>query len=261
MRTKTLLAFTAGSALATLYTRSVWIVAAAGLLANAGAFQFGMIMLQILKLIVILSFRRLRAANLVMIFDFFSLELLLLPVLVLVGLLTGDASVTGFEYGLFSTWPLSLALVFVPFAAFRVTRGVLRDELPSSVIPGAVLVTGLAAFSAQVVSTSPSGATADFTGALVGGFVSSAAKFPALGLDPIIALALPVLYVSLAVYAAIGRIPTGAAPGPALLIALFSSFVVLLWTATVVSIPGAVLLFALPTFGLLAVVWWFGRGQ
>jgi len=262
MRTGPVLAFVVGSALASLYLRSVLIVVASGYLANAGSFQVGMIILQILKLVVILSFRRLRDANMVMIFDLFSVELLLLPVLVLANLLTGDNSVAGFEYALFSTWPLGLAMVFVPFAAYRVTRGVLRDELPSSVIPGAVLVTGLAAYSAQVVSATPSNAaTADFTRALVGGFISSAGIFAPLSLDPIIALTLPVLYVSLATYAAIGRTPTGAGFGPALLIALFSSFVVLLWTVTVVSIPGSVLLFAVPTFGLLGVVWWSGRGE
>jgi hypothetical protein len=249
-------------ALASLYARTVWIVAAQGFLANAGAFQIGMILLQTLKLAVILSFRRLREGNMVMIFDIFSIELLILPLLVLAGLLTGDTSISGLEFNLFSTWPLSLALAFVPFAGYRVVRGMKRDELASSVIPGAVLVTGLAAFSAQVVSTPAAQAgSVDFTRALVGGLVSAAGTIPPLFLDPVLAVALPVLYVSLVVYAAIGRTPSGASLGPALLIALVSSLVVLLWTVTVVSMPGAILYFGVPTFGLLAAVWWSGRGK
>lgn len=260
MKSTTALAGVAGAALVSLYFRSLWLVAAQGFLANASTFQIGMILLQSLKLLVILSVKRLREANMLLVFDVFSLELLSLPFLVVAYLLSGYAPITGFEYGLFSTWPLGLALVFVPFAAFRVVRAMLRDGLLSSVFPGAVLVAGLAVFSAQAVSTPAAQAgSADFTKDLVGGIVSSAGRISPLGLDPVTAVSLTVLFLCVVLYAAVGRAQPEAGPGPALTVALLSSLLVLGWTVSVVGLPGAILYFALPTLMLVAAVWWSGR--
>ena len=260
MKTGTVLAAAAGAALVALYLRSLWLLVANGFLASAGAFQIAMILLQASKLIIVMSAQRLRDGNMIMIFDIFSIELLTLPILVLAGLLTGVSSFAGIEVALFSTWPLALAVVFVPFAAFRVARAMLSDGLPSEVVPGAVLVSGLTAFTG-LVATVPGLGTTDFTRALVGGFISSAGTISPLALDPVTEAALPLLFTSIVVYAAIGRAAPGGSMIPALILALVSTVIVLVWTAAVISVPGAVFYFIAPTFGLLAVVWWSGRGR
>lgn len=209
---------------------------------------------QLLRLGTAVSIQRLRKASLLSLFAYFAAEILLLPVLGVLGLLTGDPAYSVIFRLLFASW---FSLIFVSFSPFLVARyaaSLLSRERLSRVLPEGVFLFGLLAFSLSIFSGASAGSFGSGFSALnqaPTGLVSAGLSFVSVSVT-VTAIA---IYLGLMLYS-LARAGSDSLPWTKTLALALSGSVL----AFLVSLPlglfesGSVYLLAVPTAAVVGVL-------
>lgn len=260
MRSGLILALAAGFSLLALYVSFVSTFLQANLLAGATVLELSIFTLQLLKVAVIASIKRLRNSPAAVILDILGAELVvLLTALAIVYVYPGIQSAPSLMTQILLAWIAGVATFGTPFAAYRLAKSMLGGESLVGVLPSAVFLSEfmiLLTAGANAASVSGNGLP-DFTRAmlLVGAGVSTAGGqvTAATALPPLV-----ILYISLLLYA----LALGESEGPSRLkglaaLALFATAVT--YTAAYTASAFAVSLTYVvlpPTLVTVVLMWW-----
>jgi len=231
----------------------VWLVNGATFLPS-DAIQAAVVVTAAIRVLVILSVKRLRKAEFILIVDILSLEILFLPFLAVAYILFHTPWLPSTMTQIAFTWPLALLLVFPVFAIYKIATLTRDGSSLTMVLPSAAAMFTFLAVLESVTKLTPqgsglSGLSVTLASALVGGVASAVAL-------PGVALAGVVLYVALMVYAASRARPEGSSWNPMLALAVIGTLVALGWSLLASDFTGlAVFALGIPAAAILAAVW------
>ncbi len=225
-----------------------------------------MVVAQIAKVAIILSFKRLRYAKSATIWVIFALETLIIPFLTGAFVVTGDREYLDLFRDFFAVWPVALLLVATPYLIFRFSVQMFRSVKLSRVLTSSVLEFSFFAFVANLFLTGAQGLTS--MESVLGLFVSGLRSALVGGrgvLLPSNLLTAPsiILYLALIVYSTLPEnansdldIPT------ALLIPLLSTVTLLTWVLFAIEFsPSAIVSLTVPSVVIAGLLWWISRAK
>lgn len=230
-----------------------WLVVGVTFLPS-NAVQAAVVVTAAIRVVVILSIKRLRKGEFILVIDILSLEILCLPILALTYFILHTSWLPAVITQIAFTWPLALLLVFPVFAIYKIATLARDGSSLSTVLPSAAAMFVLLAVLESATKLAPQGSglaglSVTLASAMVGGVASAVAL-------PGVALAGVVLYVALMVYAASRSRPEGASWNPMLLLAVIGTLVALGWSALASGFTGlAVLALGVPAAAILAAIW------
>lgn len=225
-----------------------------------------MIVAQIAKVAIILSFKKLRYAKSTTIWVIFALETLIIPFLTGAFLVTGDREYLNFFRDLFAVWPVTLLLVATPYLIFRFSAQMFRSVKLSRVLTSTVLEFSFFTFVANLFLTGAQGLTN--MESVLGLFVSGLRSALVGGREVLLPsnlLTAPsiILYLALIVYATLSENGNSDFEIPiALLIPLLSTVALLTWVLIAIEfIPSAVFSLTVPSVVIAGLIWWISRAK
>jgi hypothetical protein len=217
------------------------------------------------RMILILSFRRLREGAPALVVDVLSAEVLAIPFLAVAYFLLGNPLFASEMKELFSVWPAAFLLVFPAYAIYKLSD-LMREStsLLTSVLPSATGVFALLSLL-TTMSTVPShshglaGFPALLISALSSSFLGGVAPQGSLW-D--VAVAGVLLYVVLMVYAVTKERDPSISLELTLSFAVLASLVALGWALLASHVTGPPSLdFDLPGMMILVIIWWISRAH
>lgn len=214
----------------------------------------------VLRLVVILSFKRFRRAGTITIVDILSLEVLFIPFLALAYAFLGDPIFTTAIREVLSAWPFGLALVVPIFGVYKLSSLMRESARLTVVLPPATALFALLALLESATTLKPQApGLAGFLQIMASSFSGGVASGTAL---PGVAVTGIVLYVVLMVYASARGRDDPTSWNLTLLLAVVGTLVTLGWALVAPEITdSAALAFGVPGLGLIAIVWWFARAR
>ncbi|MDG6963641.1 MAG: hypothetical protein JRN27_02350 [Nitrososphaerota archaeon] len=253
------LAFSAAGGLLLIDANFMVAFAFTGLIATATLLEIVLFGVQLAKTMALLAVKPLREAGPALLVDLYGADLFLLPLLLATSPLTGLPFASSAMDQVFRGWTAGVAFSGLPYAAYRIGRGMLRSSALTAVVPSGVVVSEI-----SILMTNASlSAAASGTGlyGLVDSFLKGSGTEPPTGPASLVGMA--VVYVSLLAYAVLGlesRSAIGRNSG--LLAGLLATAGALAWAfgTSSLSLPPA-LLFMPPTLAMAAATWWLTRGH
>jgi hypothetical protein len=257
------LAAVIGGPLVVLYLGLLSLAAFKGALVPTSELAAAIAVAQILKLILVFSWKRLRDGNMILAFDVFSAEMLLLPFLEGAFFLTGDKYYIQLTGALFFSWPTAALLSFPVYSLYRFVVSLVRGGKASSVLLSGTAQLGILVTLLSVVSSvSPDqglqGLPRQF-GALITGQASAGSTLGAF--DSVVTAATVMVYLGLLFYATSWRDGSWNAGFPRVLaLSLLGTILTLLWSLGSGEISrSSLIVFTAPTSIGIAALWWLGR--
>ena len=225
-------------------------------------FEGTIFLLQVLKLIAILTVRRLRYASYALIMDLFLIEPLALPVIAVFNIASGTGYLSPLAESLFLTGIASVALVLPIYMMFRILVGMLRGASLVSVVPAVTAVAGSMLFFTGTAASAPQSAVglAGFGQSMFSFAASGVAASPYFPNLPSVA-AMVSIYVSLLLYTG----PVGTEGGLSRLnitmaVMGAATVAVFIWVYLAFLLTTETLLiFVAPTVALSSLAWWYSR--
>jgi len=134
----------ASAALLALYVNFVELFAQGNLLNGATSLELGIFLLQLFKVIVIISIKRLRNSPSATVIDIFGAELVvLLPTLVIGNLYFGVSSAPDLMVQILLAWIAGVMTFGTPLATYRLAKAMVKGDSLVSVLPSAVFLSEL----------------------------------------------------------------------------------------------------------------------
>ena len=231
----------------------VWLVGSATFLPS-DAIQAAVVLTAAIRVLVILSVKRLRTGEFILIIDILSLEILILPFLAVAYIILHASWLPSVMTQIAFTWPLALLLVFPIFAVYKIATMTRDGSSLTMVLPSAAALFTFLAVLESATKLAPQGSgLAGLSNTVVSALVGGVASAVAL---PGVALAGVVLYVALMVYAASRARPGGSSWNPMLALAVIGTLVALCWSILAVDFTGlAVFALGIPAAAILAAIW------
>lgn len=253
----------AASALAFLYLDFAYTLAASGIFSRATPLEFGILGIQVGKVAVISSTKRLRNIRLINYINIAGAELpFLLLGLLLAYLDLGSHSIANLMNQVFLAWVAGVTIAGAPYGIYRLTRGMRNKERLAVVLPSAVFLSELIVLllvGARLSATSGSGLVG-LSRAILLYSVGLAGK-GVLTLDSYTLVVFAILYVSLILHALLPADLDSSSVTRASALALFASIITYsaAYLSSGFSVP--MLYFVLPPTMLSAgLIWWITRG-
>lgn len=158
LRIASVVAGVLGTALSYQYIFAAWLFAQNGRFYPANLLEVIILTIQLVKLVTILSIKRLRQMKLTNILDVWAVEILAVPLLIALSVTRGGPIYISLAGELFLAWGSAVLLVFPVFAIYKVTTVVLKGVSLTTLLPSATSVFSLlalliAALSQQSVSS------------------------------------------------------------------------------------------------------------
>ncbi|MDG6988223.1 MAG: hypothetical protein JRN21_02745 [Nitrososphaerota archaeon] len=253
------LSFSAAGGLLLIDANFMVAFAFGGPIYSATPFEIVLFGVQLVKTVAFLAAKPLRGAGPALLVDIYGADLFLLPLLLAASPLTGLPFAFAAMDQVFRGWTAGVAFSGLPYAAYRIGRGMLRSDTLTAVIPS-----GIIASEISILMTNASlSAAASGTGlsGLVDSFLKGSGTEPPTGPAALVGMA--VVYISLLTYAVLG-LDTRSAIGRnrGLLAGLLATggALALAFGTSGLSLPPA-LLFMPPTLVMAAATWWLTRGH
>jgi hypothetical protein len=220
---------------------------------------------QIVKVVIILSVRRLRFAKSATIWIIFALETLVIPFLTGAYFVTGDRGYLELFRSIFAIWPVALLLVAPPYLIFRFSAEMFMSAKLTKVMTSAVTEFSFLAFTASLFL---------LTGASSVGSMESVLTLFAIGIRtaarsgegitlPSSLLTPPsiILYLALVVYATLPANDVSDLYVPTvLLVPLLGTVTLLVWVYFAAeSVSNALISLTIPSVAIAGFLWWIGR--
>jgi hypothetical protein len=237
----------------------VWLIFSATFLPS-NAIESFIVITAAVRMAAILSVRRLRRAETLVIIDILSLEVLSLPFLALGYLFLGNPIfILGIREVLFA-WPFALILVSPIYGIYKLST-LMRDNASLAIIlPSTVMLFALLAIldSATKLTPQASGLTGlsdSLISVFIGGLVPEVAP-------PGVAVTGIVLYIALILFATTRGRDIRTSINPILVLAVAGTLVALGWAFAALSITDlASLAFGVPGVAIAAVLWVISRAH
>jgi hypothetical protein len=128
------------------YVFALWLFVQNGSFYPVNLLETVVLGIQVAKLIVILSVKRLRKTKFTNVLDIWAVEILAVPVLIGLSVSQGDALYVSWAGDIFLAWGAAVLLIFPVFAIYKITSMVLRDASLTTLLPSATSVFALLAF-------------------------------------------------------------------------------------------------------------------
>ncbi len=255
----TVLSLTAAAAIAmgVLYARFVWVIA------NEYLVPFTLLELlvfstMLLRVGAFFLVPRLRHASASLVFDVLAVEVLLVPILIPLYLVTGSGFYSALWDQLFVAWVFALLVIGPSLMLFRLTKALLEGGkllvlLPSSAAMFAVLWSLQGISPASGGSAGPNSLIESYLGGISQGGVTTIAS-------PVLAAAGIVCFIAIGLYAATTNGRQGSLRSRPLLVCLLGIVVALAWVAAFSTLTAnSVLSLSVPTTAIGGVLWWVTR--
>ena len=251
--------YLAAGGLLLIDARFIIAFALSGLVASATPLELALFVLQIAKTATVLGLRPLRMASPAILVDLYGADLFLLPALLAAIPLVGVPFATAASYDVIRGWTAGVAFAGLPYAAFRLGRGMLRSSSLAATVPAGIIASELSILMANATL----GAAAAKTGltGVVDSFLRGSGTIPLA--DPVALGGMAVVYASLLAYAVLGlEVPRAIDGNRGLLAGLLSTAAAAALALGTSRLPfPPALLFIPPTLAMAAATWWFARGR
>jgi hypothetical protein len=209
---------------------------------------------QVARTLIILAVPRFRRAGFLAVLDVFTIEILTVPVLVIISLGYGDASLLAVAGQIIWAWPPAFLIAFLPLSMYRLVSKMSQNPSLSLTIPA---ITGIFVSLAFLAS-----ATTSYTS--VDGLMGISKLVVAAIFGSIIKASIPydvtaagiALYLVLIVYAVSQGNEAPAARGMLLVLAVVGAAAAIGWELAAGSFTGSdLLVFGLPAIVLAGLIW------
>src|SRR5271169_270664 len=197
-RAKALLALAMAAPLAYMYLLFLSWVISNRILPGANYVETTVVATQLIRLVLIVSVKRLRRASITQVFNIFSIEIFSFPALIALSLLFGDHYLLSVALTIVATLPSGLLCVVPALVIYRLTSAMGRDRRLLFTVPPAIALFALFAFVTGAVISQPAPVG---LGGLSSLLLSALLKTRSIDTTPLVVLASIPLYLSLATYA------------------------------------------------------------
>ena len=216
----------------------------------ANSFELALLGSQVLRLVVLLSFRRLRRNGIVAI-DIFAAEILVIPAL-LVAFILGNKTFLPLAGDVLMVWASAFLLVFPAFAIYKVGAMIRGDAPFMTLIPSATGVFAILVFVLSATTQSATGVgLSGMTSLVLATFTHGAVEATPLASDAGI-----LLYLGLVVYATMAGRDAPKSRDLLLFFPVLGTASAVIWgLAATQYTTNTFLVFGIPSFALVAVLW------
>ncbi len=236
-----------------------WLVLGAVLLSSNSVASL-VVISAALRMAAIVCVKRLRTADLLVIIDILSLEIVSIPFLALASLFSGNPVFAEAIRQVLFAWPFALILVSPVYGIYKLAT-LMRDSASlSTVLPSTVMLYALLAIILTATTlTSPSSGLAGLSQTLVAVFLGGLSHEVA---PPEVGAAGILLYVVLILYATTRGRDIRASLNSILILAVVGSLVALGWAFLATGVTDlASLAFGVPGVALAAFLWGVSRAH
>ena len=252
-----LLAAAASASMAVLYLRFIWIVIMAYLVPFT-VLELVVLSTMLARISAFFLVPGWRRSNPALMFDVLSVEVLIIPILSLLGLVTGSSFYGALSDQIFVAWAFALLVMGPSIMLFRFSRALLEGVRLSVVLPtSAAIFAGL--WSLQGISATPvinSGASS-LLGNYLGGISQGTTELES---SPIVAVAGVVAFISMGLYATLVKGGEVVVRGRLLFMVLLGIVGALAFVVGISFVIGdSALSLSVPTTALGALMWWATR--
>jgi hypothetical protein len=211
------------------------------------------------RLVAMLSVRRLRQAKASLIVDVFAADVLVIAALLAFFAVTRATVYMSVLTTYATAWPTALLLVFPPFAMYRFASRMLAGAGLSNVVPSAIGLFALLVIPAEVATLQTRvqslGATSHLLLSVLLGQAESTVLLPEITFTGFL------FFFALTLYAVTRDEASAGRSGP-LTVAIAGSLVALGWSeAGAYLTDDLFLLFAVPGLTIIGIIWWTTRGH
>ncbi len=260
LRVLTLLAMVTAVALASLYSLLLYWLVTSGSLSGLSGVQSLILGSAVLRLVIVMLWKRARNSNFLVIIDFFSLEVLTVPFLAVVFYFYHYAFLPGLVQEVFLSWPSALLIALPVVAIYRLARSMGRGNTLTTVIPSGASLFSLLGF---MVSTTSLANTVNGLTGLTEHFISSLTSAgPLKTSTPSVEVAGITFYVVMMVYAATRGGPVEQTVEFPLIFTVLASLVALVWVTSLSFLAiTSQIIFGVPGMLMLVALWWVTRAR
>ena len=258
-RSNGVLALAAAAPLVYTYLLFISWLVSNRVLPGANYIEVSIFITQLIRLVLLLSVKRLRTASIAQIFNIFGLEAFSFVAIAVFYVWSGNPYCVTLFLTIFSAWPAGLICAVPVYVIYRLTVGMWTDQRLMSVLPAAVALFALLAFVISAVSSGP--APQGLAG-LSSVLLSTLLQARAIVVTPTISLSGVPLYLSLLTYATTQGMGASSGRNNSLLLVVFGTLVAIALAAfadyvafyppTVLGVPGAI---------LISLMWWLARAR
>ncbi|MDA4134354.1 MAG: hypothetical protein OK441_02150 [Thaumarchaeota archaeon] len=211
---------------------------------------------QVIRLVIVLSVRRLRRSSINAI-DVLTAEVLVVPFLFLAGTALGSREYLLLGAGVLVDWGSALLIVFPAFAIYKVGEMLNRGARLRAVIPSAtglfVLLVLLLSATAQSSATLGASGLVGFDRLVLGAILSQGS---AASLEPLVTAAGAALYLGLVAYSAIETDHVARRLDVVLIFPVLGTATALAWSLLAsLATTDTVFIFGVPSLVLIAIMW------
>lgn len=230
-----------------------------GILASATALELLVFGVQIIKTVVIFLVKGLRNSEPATLVNIYGAELFILPFLAAAYFFVGAAPIGTVLNQFILGWMVGVAFVGLPYAAYRIGRGMLYSGSLATLLPSTIVVSELGVSLSNAASQA---ATAKIGLAQVADFAFFG-EGKVSSESPEIFVALATVYVSSIIYATMGLDSKHDIDGRiALSLAAIGTGASLAWIFSLSFLTlSIVLVYLPPVLAIATVSWWFGRAR
>jgi hypothetical protein len=247
------------ASLSFLYAAAVWSFLRAGAFFPSNALEALVLYIQFIKLVAILSFKRLRTTKFTNILNVWAVDILAVPVLIGLTIIYGNHGFISLAGDVFLSWASAVLLVFPAFAIYKVTVMVKRNASLATVLPSATSIFAmLVFFLAATMQSVPYSGLSGLARA-----IPSAIRDTSITSSPEISVTGTLLYLGLITYAATqrGEGATGGQLDSTLIILLMGTAAALGWAYLAQVLDSALFDFGIPSLVIVTIVWLVARGE
>jgi hypothetical protein len=215
---------------------------------------------QVLRLLVVVAVPRFRKAKFLVVLDVFTLEILLVPAMVVITLVEGGLTYIGYAGQIIWAWPPAFMMVFIPFAVYKLAAKVRQVPPISLTIPAAVSIfVPLAYLDIATTSYTQFDGLMGISKLLLAAIFGSILK-PSIPAQ--VSTAGVALYLVLIVYAVSQGSESPPARSGLLAFAVVGTVAAIGWEAAARSFTsGEILIFGVPALALAGVIWGVTRAR
>ncbi len=258
-RANAVLAFTMAAPLVYLYLVLLSWLVGNSVIPGANYIEVTIFVTQLIRLVIVLSVRRLRMASIALIWNIFSLEAFSFVAVAALYLWSGNPYLITVFLTIIAAWPAAALCVVPIYVISRLTYCVWDDRRLLSVVPAAVALFTLLAFATYSVGlqAAPHGLSG-----LSSLLLSALTRTHSIGITPEVILAGVPLYLSLLTYSMTQGAGASARRNSVLLLAALGTLIAIS-LATFASYLAA---YPAPIFGvpggiLVTIMWWMTRAR
>jgi hypothetical protein len=259
LRAISVVSWVLAASLSFLYVAAVWSFLRAGAFFPSNTLEALVLSIQFVKLVAILSVKRLRTTKFTNILNVWAVDILAVPVLIGLTISYGNHSFISLAGEVFLSWASAVLLVFPVFAIYKVFAMVKRNASLATVLPSATFIFALLVFF--LAATTQSVPYSGLSG--LARVIPSAIRDTSITSSPEVSVTGALLYLGLITYAVTQwrEGVTSCQLDSTLIILLMGTVAALGWAYLAQLLDNALLDFGIPSLVIVTIVWLVARGE